>query len=88
LSAPRLSAAGNGSSRMVWLELELVEERRFRKVRSVSGTPSAADRREGVQRHPPTVAPARCKQLYESVGKSLPEAKSEKLMTSRKPVCS
>jgi hypothetical protein len=58
------------------------------KVRSFSGTPSAADRREGVERHPPTVAPARCKQLYESVGKILPEAKSEKLMKSRKPICS
>ena len=71
----------------VRLELELVEDASV-KVRSFSGTPSAADRREGVERPPPTVAPAGCKQLYESVGKSLPEARSEKLMTSRKPVCS
>ena len=41
-----------------------------------------------MERHPLTVAPALCKQLYESVGKSLPEAKSEKLMKSREPVCS
>ena len=31
-----------------------------------------------MERHPLTVAPALCKQLYESVGKSLPEVKSEK----------
>jgi len=43
---------------------------------------------KGVERHPLTAAPALCKQLYESAGKSLPQAKSEKLMKSREPVCS
>lgn len=36
----------------VRLDLEVVEERRFRRGAVIPGTPSGADRREGVERHP------------------------------------